>query len=61
MSGHGPSPRDWWPQQINLAILHQHSPASNPLGAGFNYAEAFSQLDYHGLNSDLCELMTDSQ
>ena len=61
VSGHGPSPRDWWPQQINLAILHQHSPASNPLGAGFNYAEAFSQLDYHGLNSDLCELMTDSQ
>ena len=61
VSGRGPSPRDWWPQQLNLAILHQHSPISNPLGAGFIYAEAFSQLDYHGLKRDLIALMTDSQ
>ena len=61
VSGRGPSPRDWWPQQLNLAILHQHSPISNPLGEGFNYAEAFSQLNYHGLKRDLIALMTDSQ
>ena len=61
VTGRGPSPRDWWPQQLNLAILHQHSPISNPLGAGFNYAEVFSQLDYHGLKRDLIALMTDSQ
>jgi catalase-peroxidase len=61
VSGRGPSPRDWWPQQLNLAILHQHSPISNPLGSEFNYAEAFSQLDYHGLKRDLIALMTDSQ
>ena len=60
-AGRGPSPRDWWPQQINLAILHQHSPASNPLGIDFNYAEAFAQLDYEGLKRDLIALMTDSQ
>jgi catalase-peroxidase len=55
VAGQGPSPRHWWPQQVNLAILHQHSPASNPL------AEAFSQLDYHGLKRDLIALITDSQ
>ena len=61
VAGRGPSPRDWWPQQLNLGILHQHSPASNPLGAAFHYAEAFSQLDYAGLKRDLIALMTDSQ
>ena len=61
VAGRGPSPRDWWPQQINLGILRQHCPASNPLGSDFNYAEAFSQLDYHGLKRDLIALMTDSQ
>ena len=61
VAGLGPSTRDWWPQQLNLSILHQHSPASNPLGGGFNYAEAFSQLDYQGLKRDLIALMTDSQ
>ena len=61
VAGRGPSPRDWWPQQINLAILHQHNPASNPLGSTFNYAEAFQQLDYQGLKRDLIALMTDSQ
>jgi catalase-peroxidase len=61
VAGRGPSPRDWWPQQLNLGILHQHNPAANPLGDAFDYAEAFSQLDYHGLKRDLIALMTDSQ
>jgi len=61
VAGRGPAPRDWWPQQVNLGILHQHSPASNPLGASFSYTEAFSQLDYQGLKRDLIALMTDSQ
>jgi catalase-peroxidase len=61
VAGRGPSPRDWWPQQLNLGILHQHSPASNPLGREFHYAEAFNQLDYAGLKRDLIALMTDSQ
>jgi len=61
VAGRGPSPRDWWPQQLNLGILHQHSPASNPLGPAFHYAEAFSQLDYDALKRDLIALMTDSQ
>ena len=61
MAGRGPSPRDWWPQQLNLGILHQQSPASNPLGEAFHYAEAFNQLDYAGIKRDLIALMTDSQ
>ncbi|TVS04187.1 MAG: catalase/peroxidase HPI [Cyanobium sp. PLM2.Bin73] len=61
VAGRGPAPRDWWPQQLNLGILHQHCPASNPLGAAFNYAEAFRQLDYPALKGDLIALMTDSQ
>ncbi len=60
-AGRGPAPRDWWPQQLNLGILHQHSPVSNPLGPAFHYAEAFSQLDYFDLKRDLIALMTDSQ
>ncbi len=61
VAGRGPSPRDWWPQQVNLAILHQHNPATNPLGDTFNYRQAFQQLDYQGLKQDLFALMTDSQ
>ncbi|MEO1003253.1 MAG: catalase/peroxidase HPI [Cyanobacteria bacterium J06638_7] len=61
VAGRGPSPRDWWPQQLNLGILHQHGPASNPLGPRFDYAEAFAQLDYPALKRDLIALMTDSQ
>jgi catalase-peroxidase len=61
VAGRGPSPRDWWPDQLYLGILHQHGPASNPLGPQFDYAEAFRQLDYHGLKRDLIALMTDSQ
>ena len=55
------SNRDWWPNQLNLGILHQHAPASNPLGADFDYAEAFQGLDYAALKADLKALMTDSQ
>jgi catalase-peroxidase len=53
--------RDWWPDQLNLKVLHHHSPESNPLGAEFNYAEAFKTLDLQALKHDLMELMTDSQ
>ena len=55
------SNRDWWPNQLNLSILHQHGPASSPLGADFDYAAAFRQLDYAALKADLHALMTDSQ
>ncbi|WP_459939670.1 peroxidase family protein, partial [Desulfonatronum parangueonense] len=57
----GRSNRDWWPNQINLDILHQHAPASNPLGPDFNYAREFNKLDLAGLKQDLYALMTDSQ
>ncbi len=52
---------DWWPNQLNIKILHQHSPASNPLGEDFNYAEAFKTLDLDAVIKDLHALMTDSQ
>ncbi|MBQ0933144.1 catalase/peroxidase HPI [Ideonella alba] len=52
---------DWWPQQLNLAILHQHPPVSSPLDADFDYAHAFGTLDYAALKRDLAALMTDSQ
>ncbi len=55
------SNRDWWPNQLNLRILHQHSAKSNPLGEQFNYAEAFKKLDLAALKQDLHALMTDSQ
>ncbi len=57
----GPSNRDWWPNQLNLSILHQHSAKSNPMGDDFNYAEEFKKLDYQALKKDLYALMTDSQ
>jgi catalase-peroxidase len=53
--------RDWWPNQLNLNILHQHAPASNPMDDGFDYAEEFKKLDYAALKADLAALMTDSQ
>jgi catalase-peroxidase len=53
--------RDWWPDQLNLGILHQHSALSNPMDPGFSYAEAFKALDYQALKKDLAALMTDSQ
>ena len=55
------SNRDWWPNALNLAILHQHSPASNPLGEDFDYRHEFGTLDYASLKTDLAALMTDSQ
>ena len=53
--------RDWWPEQLNLRILHQNPPAASPLGPDFDYARAFSELDYAALKRDLHALMTDSQ
>ncbi|WP_149141897.1 catalase/peroxidase HPI [Gemmobacter caeruleus] len=55
------SNRDWWPNQLNLRILHQNAPASSPLGGGFDYAEAFKGLDLPAVKADLHALMTDSQ
>jgi len=55
------SNRDWWPNQLNLKILHQNSPLSDPMGKGFNYAEAFKSLDLDAVRNDLYALMTDSQ
>ena len=56
-----PTNADWWPNQLNLKILHQHSPLSNPMGEGFNYAEEFKSLDLDAVIKDLRALMTDSQ
>jgi catalase-peroxidase len=52
---------DWWPNQVSLKILHQHSPKSDPMGKEFNYAEEFKSLDLHSVVKDLHALMTDSQ
>jgi catalase-peroxidase len=60
-AGGGTTNRDWWPNQLNLKILSQHSPKSDPLGGDFNYAEAFKSLDFQALKKDLTALMTDSQ
>jgi len=60
-AGHGTSNRDWWPNQLNLDILRQHSSRSNPMGEDFNYAEAFGKLDLEAVKKDLRELMTQSQ
>ena len=60
-NGKGTSNRDWWPEQLNLGILHQHAPSSNPLGEDFDYAAEFAKLDYAALKRDLVALMTDSQ
>lgn len=57
----GPTNRDWWPNQLDLSVLRQHSDVSNPMGPDFNYTEAFNNLDYEALKSDLEELMTSSQ
>lgn len=60
-AGGGTSNRDWWPNQLNLKILDQHSSQSNPMGEAFSYAEAFKSLDYAALKADIFELMTTSQ
>ncbi len=61
VAGRGTTNRDWWPEQLNLGILHQHDPASSPMDGGFKYAEEFRKLDYAALKKDLYALMTDSQ
>jgi len=60
-AGKGTSNRDWWPNQVNLKVLHQHSALSNPMGEGFDYAEEFKELDLNAVKEDLYALMTDSQ
>ncbi|WP_339548339.1 catalase/peroxidase HPI [Pseudomonas sp. RA_35y_Pfl2_P32] len=60
-AGGGTKNRDWWPNQLNLNILHQHSSLSDPLAPGFNYAQAFKSLDFAAVKQDLNALMTDSQ
>jgi catalase-peroxidase len=52
---------DWWPNQLNLKVLHQHSPLSNPMDKSFNYAAEFKSLDLDAVIKDLHALMTDSQ
>lgn len=59
--GGGTRNRDWWPNQLKINILRQHSSKSNPMGEDFDYAAAFKSLDYEGLKNDLTDLMTDSQ
>ncbi|UDF36394.1 UNVERIFIED_ORG: catalase/peroxidase HPI [Shinella sp. XGS7] len=60
-AGGGTSNKDWWPKQLRVDLLNQHSEKSNPLGEHFDYAQAFKKLDYHALKADLVKLMTDSQ
>jgi catalase-peroxidase len=61
IAGIGRTNRDWWPNQLRLDLLHQHSSKSDPMGKGFDYARAFKSLDYKALKKDLVKLMTDSQ
>lgn len=51
----------WWPEQVNVGVLHQNTPTGNPMGDAFNYADAFKSLDLDALRADLVALMTDSQ
>ncbi|MFT5140422.1 MAG: catalase-peroxidase [Rhodothermales bacterium] len=60
-AGGGTSNQEWWPKQLRVDLLNQHSNKSNPLGEEFNYAKEFNKLDYEALKADLAELMTDSQ
>ncbi len=57
----GTTNRDWWPNQLDLTVLRQHSELSNPMGDSFNYEDAFSSLDYEGLKKDIASILTDSQ
>ncbi len=61
VAGGGTSNRDWWPNELKLELLHQHSSKSNPMGEDFNYAEEFKSLDLAAVKKDLASLMTDSQ
>ncbi|HEU5435521.1 MAG TPA: peroxidase family protein, partial [Telluria sp.] len=60
-AGVGTTNRDWWPEQLRVDLLHQHSSKSDPMGEGFHYAEEFKKLDLAALKQDLTDLMTDSQ
>ena len=60
-AGAGTSNRDWWPNQLKLELLQQHSAKSNPMGTDFSYAEEFKSLDLSAVKKDLAALMTDSQ
>jgi len=60
-AGGGTTTKDWWPNQLRVDLLNQHSNKSNPLGEKFNYAEEFNKLDYKALKADLVKLMTTSQ
>ncbi|MDB5766742.1 MAG: katG [Collimonas fungivorans] len=60
-AGGGTTNKDWWPNQLRIDLLNQHSNKSNPLGEKFDYAEEFKKLDYKALKADLIKLMTDSQ
>lgn len=60
-AGGGTTNRDWWPKQLNLKILHQHSSLSNPMGPDFDYAQAYKSLNYEAVKQDLRVLMTESQ
>jgi len=60
-TGRGVSNRDWWPNQLRIDLLHQHSSRSNPMGEGFNYAKEFKKLDFAALKKDLAALMTEPQ
>jgi len=60
-AGGGTSNRDWWPNELDLKVLHQHSPLSDPMGKGFDYAKEFKSLDLQAVKKDLAALMTDSQ
>lgn len=61
IAGEGTQNHDWWPSQLRVDLLNQHSERSNPLGSRFNYREEFKKLDYYELKSDLRQLLTDSQ
>jgi len=61
VTGGGTSNREWWPNQLKLDLLHQHSSKSDPMGKGFDYAKEFKSLDFKALKKDLAALMTDSQ
>jgi len=58
---HGTSNREWWPKQLKVELLHQHSARSDPMGEDFDYAKEFKSLDFAALKKDLAKLMTDSQ
>ena len=61
LTGRGTMNKDWWPNQLNLSILHQHNPKSDPMGDGFDYAAEFNKLDLAMVKRDVAALMTDSK